>query len=871
MKNIIKFINSLLLFFLLFIFTSFQDINFYYKSKNTQIYYSDSSKNFLNENEKKTILGGKAYNLEAIQSICEINVPNWFCITSNEFESFLKNNPSLNDLIEELDKLRQTYHKDIDPTKKKEIEKKLFELGKNLQNKIINLAFLDEFEEAVLQNISIISDNTNFNKYAYVVRSSATIEDSDESSFAGLFDSYLNLKSSKDVFTSIKLCYASVFNDRVLEHCLYNNISIKDCKMAVVVQKMIKAVVSGTAFNLDVSNNCPVISIMSNYGIGSIVEGDTSGDNYIINPTNLNIIKRTLGQKSYFNNLNSLSGIKKEKIPENIINEFSLSIEQAKEIAKGLLKIKDYMESRNGSKYIDTEFAVDEDNKVYFVQTRPLVMNNIKTAVIDTEKQNNLKKLLVGKYSVSGISSGKVKIVESFSDLESGKIVIGEEDILVAHRSTNYFTPYLTKFKGIVTIEGNPTAHPILIARERGIPCVIGVENAIEKLRPYEGQYITLDGSKKIIYLGKLDESNIIYKEIDPKLNVVSVIEKPNEEKIIEDLLIRNRLKKDYDGYWLINPKGGLSGPLLDIQKRCHSLRIEQINKATHNVSIQHDVKVRIYDDQVYVYWEPYNIQLSLYDKMNIEDCETFLANYEKAVTDYINICDELPKNPSIWNEYVNKASDMYGYMWQAYLFKLYVNMKTSILANYLNLPVPYFEEICSDIQKKFIEEDSLLKKRAAQLLIELKELCFANNITIDEISLENIKKNFKDFYDKLIKFSKEYKFSQSDDFYQDPPINQAFYVIKSISDEYLLYKPQEDNSTEYLYDSKELYRWIYVGLRCKLVNNNAHQIRMRGVWKLKDFLLPYGEKLKNENLIKSDVDILKMSSKEIEKILNEK
>ena len=139
--------------------------------------------------------------------------------------------------------------------------------------------------------------------------------------------------------------------------------------------------------------------------------------------------------------------------------------------------------------------------------------------VLDKEDVKSHRIIANGRFSVPGIAVGKVKIIPSWQDLADGRIVIEPDDIVVTYVSTNYWSQYMTNFKGMITQEGGPTSHPILLCRERKVPCVIGIpQEAFVKLTEYDGRDITIDGINQIIYEGKINSKQPHQRISSPNL-----------------------------------------------------------------------------------------------------------------------------------------------------------------------------------------------------------------------------------------------------------------------------------------------------------------------------------------------------------------
>ena len=471
------------------------------QNEKTQLIINDKSY----EADSIQLVGGKAASLYHLQQVPQITIPKWFCLTTVMFKRYLEMN-HLDEEVRKLDELSQrTAAAPVE--EKKAMEKAIYAQAVVIRNRIIKGEILEEFGDEIKREYKKLIDSCGYTP-PVAVRSSGIIEDMPESSFAGIYDTFLNQKDEESILSSVKECWASVFNDRAVFERNSRNIKHRDALTGVIVQQMIEAKVAGTAFNMEIGTGYSGIEIAANYGLGeSVVGGEVSVDKWLVHPTTNRIIKSTLGNKKFKVLSDShKSGV--EIIPSTELEKeiYVLDHKMVQEISSQVKEIAKHYFNKFSYSHIDTEFAVDKNDRLYFLQARPLVTVSMQDfRVLDKEDAKSHRLIAKGRFSVPGVACGKVKVIPSWEDLAEGQIVIEPDDIAVTYVSTNYWSQYMTNFKGMITQEGGPTSHPILLCRERKVPCVIGLtQEAFKNLTEYDGKYVTIDGINQLIYEGEV-------------------------------------------------------------------------------------------------------------------------------------------------------------------------------------------------------------------------------------------------------------------------------------------------------------------------------------------------------------------------------
>jgi pyruvate,water dikinase len=458
----------------------------------------------LNRNSGK-FAGGKGANLAEIYNM-GISVPPGFVITAQAYDYFIKK-AGLNEKIKTL--LEKISYEDT---------AKLDEITKQIRVLIESSKFPTEMEEEILDAYDVLGTEgkeieteqatyllkNSFKNIFVAVRSSATMEDSAEASFAGQQESFLNVKGKEELLNSIKKCFASMFTPRATYYRNKKGFKHEETSLAVVVQKMIDSDKSGVIFSKDPSQNREDIVIEAVFGLGEgIVSGRITPDRYIVS-RKLEITEKEMADKKIAITRNAAGSQEIVKLTEDISKKQVLSDSEIKRLAESALKLEEHYKKPQ-----DIEFAI-ENKEIYIVQTRPITTLEKRFTSKDV-KQISGDVILSGLAASPGIGVGKVKIVHNLEDLSK----ISQGDILVTEMTNPDMVVTMQKSAAIVTNEGGLTAHAAIVSREMGIPAVVGTQEATTKLE--DGEIITVDGFTGKIYRGKVSEG--VQKEILPVKN----------------------------------------------------------------------------------------------------------------------------------------------------------------------------------------------------------------------------------------------------------------------------------------------------------------------------------------------------------------
>lgn len=830
------------------------------------IFSKEGSGEFVFDNcpQERSQLGGKASNLERLQRINGIKVPSWAVLTTGLFKDVVTSESSpvkvhFEEFIELYEKGRQ-----------KQLDSELvFQAAAKVIQAVNELDFPESLKKALEEAFLELS---NEGTKPLAVRSSATTEDLPDGSFAGLFDSYLNQKSVEGIISSIKKCWTSIFNQRALQYLLGKSIAFDEVQMGVIIQEMVKARVSGTAFSVDITSGYEGFHIMASDGLEGIVGGDISGDSYLFTP-GFKVLKRISGSRDeLYVPADGAEGLKKVKFHRT--QKFCFSSEEALKIATCLKNIFSSYQSVNQG-HVDTEFAISDEGTLYFLQVRPVINLETEEVVrVEYSKVREPRQLVSGKHAIAGAIHGKVKVIRDFNDLETGKIKIEPQDIVVAHKTENQWTKYLTQFSGIVTEEGNPTAHPVLICREKGIPCVVGVDDVVNQLAPYDGQKVTIDGFKKSVLLGHLPLEKVDSSLIRERFATVKEEEVRTDSQVIPELERRGLITAHKKKQWVVNPGTPLSGALVDIIRSSYPLREVVINETgvkpavslkTEQIAIEKTPgEVNFYDE----WWVPTEQQTLLCQDMSPENCELFHKNLQKHLEAFLGICDEFELTPENWSKFEGKLSTLYAYKLLGILEPVQIIRTAYRLASAYGVPQFMYDEFTQRVQASCPEEDLFLERDAADLAGELLKICEQELLVAKEIKLEALKEQHGEFYERLVNFSKHYKMTKTENWIDEPQVGLALDRVKDYlgkeSHKMTSGPDLEDQSEEYFIDNSEMRSWIALSVWQKVQRNNFHHMVPRGLWSIRAKLLELGQFLVEKSLLNNAEEILRVSSKQV-------
>lgn len=448
-------------------------------------------------------VGGK--NASLGEMICHlskmgVSVPGGFATTADFFREFLSQNNVDKTIYALLDSLN------VDDLNQ------LAEVGKSIRALVLETPFPAAFEQEITDAYQRLSNTIGHDQFSVAIRSSATAEDLPDASFAGQQETYLNVSGLEAILRAIKEVFASLFNDRAIAYRVHQGFSHHNVALSAGIQQMVRSdlAVSGVMFTLDTESGFDqVVFINSSYGLGElVVQGAVNPDEFYVYKPNLKegrpaIVRRVLGEKSikmiYNDDPTSHQKVKTIQVERHDQRLFSLSADEAESLAKQALIIEQHY-----GRQMDIEWAKDgKTGKLYILQARPeTVKSRGNKQILERyclKEQGQI--LCEGRSIGQRIGQGRVRVIRDVSEMH--RVEAG--DVLVSDMTDPDWEPVMKRAAAIVTNRGGRTCHAAIIARELGIPAVVGCGNATQVIK--EGSSVTVScaqGDIGYVYEGLL-------------------------------------------------------------------------------------------------------------------------------------------------------------------------------------------------------------------------------------------------------------------------------------------------------------------------------------------------------------------------------
>lgn len=476
-------------------------------------------------------VGGKNASLGEMYSSLSsvgVKVPNGYAITSDGYRYYLEHNG----LNEEIAKLLENL--DVEDIQQ------LTDIGGKIRAGIIHGDMPPDLRAEIIEAYNELADEKN-EKPAVAVRSSATAEDLPTASFAGQQDTYLNISGTRHLISTCKLVFASLFTDRAIAYRVHHDFNHLDVALSIAVQKMVRSDLasSGVMFTLDTESGFrDAVFITSAYGLGeNVVQGAVNPDEFYVFKRGLKegkktILKRQLGTKEIkmIYAVEHFAGVstKNVAVHKDERLQFSLNDEDIIKLAQYAVIIEEHYSKHHGrSSPMDIEWAKDgESGELFIVQARPETVQSRSDKLVH-ENFRLLEKgtvLVRGKSVGRRIASGKTRVILEAADMNS----LQPGEVLVTDITDPDWEPVMKRAAAIVTNRGGRTCHAAIIARELGIPAVVGCADATTQLQGE--QIVTVscaEGDSGFVYEGdikferqEIDLSNIPKTDTKLYLNI---------------------------------------------------------------------------------------------------------------------------------------------------------------------------------------------------------------------------------------------------------------------------------------------------------------------------------------------------------------
>ena len=428
-----------------------------------------------------------------------VRVPTGFATTAYAFNEFLGHNDLGKRIEVELENL------DVNDVNK------LAKVGKTIRKWIIETPFPADLDQAIIENYKLLTKNSAKGT-TFAVRSSATAEDLPDASFAGQQESFLNIEGIENIKHAVKEVFASLYNDRAISYRVHKGFIHADVAISAGVQQMVRSDqgCSGVMFTIDTESGFrDVVFITASYGLGeTVVQGAVNPDEFYVHKPLLRqgkpaIVRKSIGSKKikmiFSDDTKAGLSTKTIDVAEPEANQYCISDEDILELARYADTIESHYQCP-----MDIEWGKNGlDGKMYILQARPETVKSQAQSVTDTYKLLETGKAIVaGRAVTQKIGVGPVRVVSDPSEMHT----VQPGDILVADMTDPNWEPVMKRASALVTNRGGRTCHAAIIARELGIPAIVGSVNATELLN--DGDLVTVacsEGETGIVYQGELN------------------------------------------------------------------------------------------------------------------------------------------------------------------------------------------------------------------------------------------------------------------------------------------------------------------------------------------------------------------------------
>jgi phosphohistidine swiveling domain-containing protein len=833
-----------------------------------------------------SLVGGKGASLSILQSVPGVKVPEGFIVTTEIYRQFTASNPALKQELEILDDLSDAWltamvvSEGNTTPEISDLETQISARAARVREKFFETAFSSALYESLMEQYKALSLLVNEADVPVAVRSSATAEDLPNASFAGQHDTFLNQKGEEQILHSVVACWASLFHphtvqyrnqlrlllalekeDQDIAHGLRHSV----VKLAVVIQRSLPSAVAGVGFNVNPSGEAK-IHIETNYGLGeTVVSGLANPDAWEVDAEAQTLLASVMGDKEMKAVAKEDGDVEYLPIPEIDRHRFSIDTERVMEIARSIRTIGEYYQKRFGYKFVDTEFAIDPQGVLYFLQTRPeTVFSSSSTiAVTGIPKENAIGANMIfhgGSSGYPGARTGRLVYAKTPKEaLEK----IRQGDILVTSKTTPEWTIVFPKLGGIIVDVGGVLSHTAIVGREQRIPTLLATGTATKELAGWDGKTVTLDSLNSVVFEGALEiKEGKIEEFLRPELQ---------NSGLVQDLEMQIH-RIDDEGKWMSRPNMPLTAMQLDFIQKAY-------DEISERLELIEPLRYKVMNERIYIQIEDAAGKPAAYAnlteallKWGLDRLEGLFDDRVDTVKQFQELADQFEPTPEMLRQFGELyrnwmvhflSRGRFGHGAVAILMQEQMKQipDPALLSTYLHLRFPM-----ANLSYEKEQEHGRIGK-------ELALLGIAKNADVEE-TRALLQAKHPERWQRIADFARSYEHASAEIMIAPVPYDTVLeQILMTLGDEEfepqaLTLTPQQIAKMDLLFaQNPDLARTMALAHRHLYQKENEHHIIARAQHQIQEKLLQLGQSLVDRGLLKSPDEVFTLPIEEVAKL----
>ena len=829
-----------------------------------------------------SLVGGKGASLSTLQSVPGIRVPEGFIITTEFYQQFVEQNPHLARELDLLDDLSDKWlvamalSHGVSTSAIIDLEKQISDQSVRVRERFFATPLDPELSSPLIVQYQALSRLCKEQSLAVAIRSSATAEDLPHASFAGQHDSFINQRGEKQVLDAVVACWASLFHPHTVQYrnqlrftlphekgnfAIDRALKHSNVRLAIVVQRSLPSAVAGVGFNVNPLKESK-IHIEANYGFGeTVVSGMVSPDSWETTPDAQVLLSSIVGNKQIKGVVKDGSDIELVEIPEMDRCRFVLNEDKVMEIASSIRDIGAYYKRLFNYQYIDTEFAVDTNGVVYFVQARPETVFSSSSSIVVTGVPRQAQGEPIfhgGATGYPGAHTGRL-VYAKYPQEALEKIRPG--DILLTSKTTPEWTIVFPKVGGIIVDVGGVLSHTAIVGRERRIPTLLAAADATLQLASLDGAIVTLDSINAVVFKGALETvRGDIQSFVRPEFK---------NSGLVQDLEMQiDRI--DGEGKWRKR-----------FSKRLTTMQIDFVQKAYAQISeaygLDEPIRCKVVDQQIYVQIVDADGRPTVFPKVTEILIQKGLGYLEEIFRRRVETVEQLQK----LSEHFEPTADHFVQfikLYQAWMFhylsrgrfghgavatlmqqQLEKVPDQTILSSYLNMRYP----MPNESHEKQVTHAAIAKK--------LQALGMTKSSDLGQVRAK-LQREHPGLWQEIIDFAQNYEHTPSEeDLMASVPLDHVIQQLvmtlgeEEVADRFTPLTGQQIFLMDTLFaQHPDLARTMILAHRHLYQKENEHHLITRSHHRIRQVLLQYGKTLVEKGILTDPVQLFDHTIEEI-------